>query len=117
MIESKKLYTNEKLCRLKITDQPYCFECPDVMETINHLIYECPRSQECYRTLEEIKIKSTHIIDKNKEINLNSLVKHFIYTKRNEPYHLNLLESMLNNRLNDLNHINLFLTKLSKNSS
>ena len=105
MIASKKLYTNEKLCRLKITDDPYCYKCPNKLETITHLTQECPRTIDCYNLLERICTESGVRMDRNKDTNIKSMVSHFIYINRNQNYDLNLLECRIRTRLKDLEFI------------
>lgn len=81
-----KTYTNEKLARLGIIDSEKCLTCLKP-ETINHLYYECDRTKEI-------------------AFNVFSLIKHFIYSKRNEPLQLPSLEAMITNRIGDINIIN-----------
>jgi hypothetical protein len=100
-----KLYTNEKLHRLKMVDSPNCMECNQT-ETAEHLFEKCPRAQSAWSilqdligenvTCEEIRNGTTNQI----KINLISLVKHHLYCKRNEPS----IPEVLRTRLDTMYH-------------
>jgi len=101
-----KTYTNEKLARLKIIDDPHCTSCGQI-ETINHLFIECPRTKKIAEIVQtKWQINIFLIPTDNKDLKIFSLISHFIYAQRNEPFSRPIFEARIGNRIQDLNIIN-----------
>jgi hypothetical protein len=107
----KKTYTNEKLCRLKITNNNKCDTCMDVVETLDHLTLECPRSNVGWKIYNEItkeEVNGTLKMNGPKDarnLNLYSLIKRTIFTFRDQPINEDLLRFQCSNRVKDLETI------------
>jgi hypothetical protein len=116
----RKTYTNEKLHRLRMIESGSCYTCIGVTETLDHILFECPRSQQGWNVLKEFINEDVNNIVKingplsDKDINIFSLVKKTILTFRNEPINEELLRHRCRNRENDLNIVN-FRNLQSKN--
>lgn len=104
----RKTYTNEKLHRLKLINSNKCSTCTNQIETIDHILLECPRSEIGWKIFEDIS--NTYLDEdtringpKNiKHLNLYSLIKRDILMFRDQPLKEELLRHRCNNRLNDL---------------
>ena len=51
------IYSNERLSRFGLLDSPRCGNCPEPCETIRHRLVECPKANEVWRQLNEVKNK------------------------------------------------------------
>ncbi len=46
--------TNQWLCKKKIIDNPHCSDCTDQVETIEHMLLNCPKSKLLWRELTQM---------------------------------------------------------------
>jgi len=67
------IFTKSKLFQIKMVDSPLCERClkknKDEIEDLNHLLFKCPTSQDCWKMAAELLTKITKIkveLDKNK---------------------------------------------------
>ena len=50
------VYSNERLCRFRLIDEPHCKNCAEPYESLNHRIIECPKAYQAWLGLNEAKI-------------------------------------------------------------
>jgi len=108
MALKKKTYTNEKLWRLKLIESNKCITCKDKVETLQHIIFECPRADVGWKMFEEI---TEQPLDENskangpndpKLLNIYSLIKNSILIFRDQPINQDLLRYRCKMREKDL---------------
>ena len=51
------VFSNSRLCRFNLTDNPGCKNCPAPSESILHRILECPNAVRAWKKLEELKVQ------------------------------------------------------------
>ena len=49
------IFSNDRLFRFGLIDDPKCLNCPEPVETISHRLIECPKAREAWAKLEEFK--------------------------------------------------------------
>ena len=49
------IFSNERLFRFGLANDPKCLNCPEPIETIKHRLIECPKAREAWTKLEELK--------------------------------------------------------------
>ena len=93
------VFTNEKLCRFGIVESPLCTFCPEVAESVEHLLFSCKISSEFWKhVLSWLRNNSVFVgtIDEsdlilgkfdivNDFILINHILllgKHYIYSRR-----------------------------------
>jgi hypothetical protein len=47
------IYCNKRMFKFRMIDTPYCARCPEVIETIKHVLWECPRAKKAWEFLNE----------------------------------------------------------------
>lgn len=103
-----KTYTNEKLARLKITNNEKCHTCPTMTETRDHLYINCKRAREAWKIYEEVTGEQINdILIKNgpieiQNLNIFSLVKFNIVCARDKPINTITLKIKCENRIKDI---------------
>ena len=50
------MFSNERLFRFGLRDNPACMNCLEQVETIQHRLIECNKAREAWQKLEEIKV-------------------------------------------------------------
>jgi len=112
MALQKKTYTNEKLCRLQMTNSDKCATCINRIETLDHILHECPRSETGWKIYEHTTDQTldgetrTNGPSDIRLLNVYSLVKNTILIFRDLPINEEILKYRCQLRMKDLACLN-----------
>ena len=51
------IYSNSRLCRFGLLDNPKCNNCQELIEDIRHRLVDCPKAQNAWNYLNELKVR------------------------------------------------------------